>query len=386
MPETRRPIIFDPLADRNSNIDRIWAGQSSNSDRKFSNYYDYYFSGEDIKVYIDGLFGPENELDIAAFAYSVRQEKQPLYGFWSYNYDTVMIGSRIISGEITLFTRYPKRMTDLLEEAARARATAPGERAPKNSIVSRLYSNNSQILGSTQDEKNIQKYWSYSQLDRVTSDPALENVSNKNIFSAHPPFNFVILYGVEEVALTPFAAMQTPDVNVSSNLDRMIYSDVNERMIKVDNVSSPMKIILQEVQLINMSTSYSPGGQPIAESYQFIARDYYFTEADLSFIKRLSTSVASDETSPSQSRTSSTTTTQNANAQPNSNIPIYPGFVIKYGDNSSYVRTIQSRLGVSPVDGQFGSTTLSAVTAYQTAQGLNPDGLVGPLTWGSLFN
>ena len=52
MTSQRRPLLFDPLSDRDSNIDRIWAGQSSDSSKNFSNYYDYYFSGEDIKVYI----------------------------------------------------------------------------------------------------------------------------------------------------------------------------------------------------------------------------------------------------------------------------------------------------------------------------------------------
>ena len=70
---------FNPL----SNLDSVWSGTSSenNKDKRFSNYYDYYFGGEDIKVYVDGLFEPENELDIASFSYAIKQEKQPLFGF-----------------------------------------------------------------------------------------------------------------------------------------------------------------------------------------------------------------------------------------------------------------------------------------------------------------
>lgn len=289
---------FNPLSNE---IDLAWAGQSSDRDNRFSNYYDYYFSGEDVKVYIDGLFGAEYELDLASFAYSVRQEKQPIYGFWSYNFDTVMLGTRIITGEFTLFTRYPKRMTDLLEEAARARVTNPSQRSDKNTIVSKMYPNN-QIFGSTEDEANVQKYWSFSQLDRLTTDPAIQSASQKNIFSAHPPFNFIILYGVEETALTPFKSSKSEDFAISDNLDRMIYMDVNERTIKLDNVTTPMKIVLQEVHLMNMSTAYTPGGQPIGESYQFVARDYYFTEADLSFIKRLTVNNVSDSDVPNTSQ------------------------------------------------------------------------------------
>jgi len=303
-------FTFNPLSE---NIDRIWAGQSSDKDKRFSNYYDYYFSGEDIKVYIDGLFGPEHELDLASFAYSVRQEKQPIYGFWSYNFDAMMLGTRIVTGEFTLFTRYPRRMSDLLEEAAKARATSAEQRSEKNSIVSRIYSDTGQSIASSQDEANIQKYWAYSQLDRVTSDPASEEAKGKNIFSAHPPFNFIILYGVEETAISPTTMLQSQDIFLGDNLDRMVYMDVNERMIKVDNVVSPMKIVLQEVHLMNMSTAYTPGGQPVGEAYQFVARDYYLTEADLSFVKRLSTVNSSDTDGPTPQESPQTSTATSYN-------------------------------------------------------------------------
>lgn len=403
MSTQRKPLLFDPLADKDSNIDRIWAGKSSDSSKNFSNYYDYYFSGEDIKVYIDGLFGAENELDIATFAYSIRQEKQPLYGFWSYNYDTVMLGTRIISGEITLFTRYPRRMTDLLEQAATARATSPAERAPQNMIVSRLYSNNGQILGSTQDERNIQKYWSYSQLDRITSDPAMAEASNKTIFSAHPPFNFVILYGIEEVSSSPFpATMPTQGGNnnvnlkIENNLDRMMYTDINQRTMKADAAASPMKIILQEVQLMNMSTVYTPGGQPVAESYQFIARDYYFTQADLSFIKRLTTSVVSDETTSEPSDTTpipeETVTGGNGSNTRGPDIGGsygYPGYDLSLAmlSSNAFVGVIQEKLGVYPIDGVFTGELALAVRDFQLSAGISPaNGIVNRQTYEAILS
>lgn len=293
---------YDPLS---NHIDRVWAGRAPDNDKTFNNYYDYYFSGEDVKVYIDGLFGPEDELDIASFAYSVRQEKQPVYGFWSYNYDTVMLGSRIISGEITIFTRYPRRMTELLEKAAKSRVTNKDVRTPKDTIISRL---DSQL--SSDDESNIEKYWAYSQLDRITSDPAVSGFDTKNLFSAHPPFNFVILYGLEETALSPFSANASEDTSTSSYLNNQMSFDVNQRSIKMDNKVSPMKIILQQVNLMNMSTNYSPGGQPVAESYQFIARDFYFTEAKLDFIKGMSANNISDSDAPSNANPGSPTQEQ----------------------------------------------------------------------------
>lgn len=301
MPDVpKRVSSFNPLDEK---IDLRWAGAAPDSDTRFNNYYDYYFSGEDIKIFIDGLFNPEDELDIASFAYSIRQEKQPLYGFWSYNYDGVMYGTRLISGEFSIYTRYPRRMTEFLERAAKARATASDKRLAGNSVVSKLYSQ----FGSSEDEANIEKYWAYSQLDRLTLDPAGAG-GEHNIFSAHPPFNFMILYGVEETALTPFSSLKNETYPINDDLDRMIYSDVNERSVRVDNNVSPMKIIIQQVQLMNMSTAYMPGGQALVESYQFMARDHYFSQVDLSFVKGLQTRVSSESDKPSGSPASSSST------------------------------------------------------------------------------
>lgn len=258
-----------------SDLDLKW---SSGYQRQnvFSNYYDYYFSGEDIKVYIDGLFEAEDELDIVSFAFSVRQEKQPLYGFWSYNYDAMMYGTRIISGEITIYSRYPQRMTNLLKKASYNR-TLKEDKKLNQRVISKV---------NQQDEINLEKYWAISQLDRITSDFGREG--DPNIFSAHAPFNFVIIYGAEEAALSPIGIMRDGDYSTEfDNLDRMIISDVNQRTIKPDNTTAPMKTVIQQVNLLNMSTGYTPGGQPVVESYQFLARDHYFSSADVSFIKKM---------------------------------------------------------------------------------------------------
>ena len=294
---------FNPL---HQTIDAVWSGGKGN-DLRFSNYYDYYFSGEDIRIYIDGLFSPEDELDIANFAFNVRQEKQPLYGFWSYNYDAMMYGTRIISGEITMFSKYPRRMTELLEKAADVRSRAAKGKYPTNEVMSTLRS----ALETQEDEQLIEKYWARGQLDRATDDPFAKNVqnSNRNIFSAHPPFNLIIVYGLEEVALSPLQAYQSEDNNIKDNIDRMMISDINQRTVKSNAIVQPMKIVIQEVNLTNMSIAYGPGGQPIGESYQFIARDHYFTEGDFSFVK---TRGVNDVSGNAESAKAAETTTSTA--------------------------------------------------------------------------
>ena len=73
-----------------------------------------------------------------------------------------------------------------------------------------------------------------------------------------------------------------------------------------------------------------------------------------------------------------------------------PSSVLRLGSSGQDVITLQYLLNVaaefnsaipSPAqDGNFGSETLQAVSAFQSAAGIEPDGIVGPLTWQALYN
>jgi hypothetical protein len=292
---------FDPL---NEKIDLEWGGYRE--DDAFNNYFDYFFSGEDIKLYIDGLFDESDQLDTASMAFVIKQEKQPLYGFWSYNYDAMMLGTRLITGELSIYTRYPRRMTSLLEKAAKKRSES-NSRSPSSNVLSVLSSD----YETTDDERNVEKYWLNSQLDRITSDPQsrtlndLEN-SGHNIFSAHPPFNLIVMYGTEEVAMSSNVVLSqnsSNEINRQLNSDRIMATDLNERKTTINSDNTPMKVVLQNVHLMAMTTSYNSGGQALIENYQFVARDMYMTDAKL------------DQST--QTRASSPDYTSQDNAQPN---------------------------------------------------------------------
>ena len=59
------------------------------------------------------------------------------------------------------------------------------------------------------------------------------------------------------------------------------------------------------------------------------------------------------------------------------------------GDNNSVVRQLQARLSVSyptlSVTGLYNTATDACVTAFQNANGITANGVVGPITWGRLF-
>ena len=59
--------------------------------------------------------------------------------------------------------------------------------------------------------------------------------------------------------------------------------------------------------------------------------------------------------------------------------------LLKLGSEGEDVKKLQQKLGVDPI-GKFGPKTEAAVKAWQGANGLNPDGIVGESTWKKLID
>ena len=58
--------------------------------------------------------------------------------------------------------------------------------------------------------------------------------------------------------------------------------------------------------------------------------------------------------------------------------------LLKIGSTGDDVKKLQSKLGLN-ADGDFGAKTEAAVKAWQAANGLKADGVVGDISWGRLF-
>lgn len=257
-----------------------WANTFTELTSTYSNsYFDYFYSGQDIQISIDGLTDPNDVLPIYAFGYNITQQKQPLYGYWSYTYDAMLRGTRIVSGAFSLVATQPYLLTGLIGKSADLRS--------KTSDIQRYA-----IRQLDTDETNINQYW------RRNYDSNLD-INQQHLFSIHPPFNLIIKYGLQETsAVNMDPAKRANELQSKYNGSTPIYTDTNERLVQNPSVADEMKIILENIEIVSKSVDYNSDGDPILENYTFIARDERL-------LKRVSySSSSSGSTTPTNPNTS----------------------------------------------------------------------------------
>lgn len=241
--------IIDPA------VDEIWGGYVGTAAPH--SYFDYYFSGQDIRVYIDGTLDDPNysSIPIMEMGLSIEQKKEPIYGFWDYTYSAVMRGTRIITGQMTIATKSPDYMKNLLSKAAETRSrNAQGV----------AYKNYRQL---TEDDNNIERYWGKN------LDPAIAS-QGKTIFSVHPPFTMIVLYGLQNISLNPTTyTVDQYEAWAKYQEDTALATDTNERLVDSDPEYQVNRMVIEAVELVQMSTGFSSSGAVVAETYSFFARD-----------------------------------------------------------------------------------------------------------------
>jgi len=242
----------DPIDVLNAEEDLTWASAFGGLEDRSNTYYDYYYSGQDIQVFIDGANSTSTGgvMPVISFAFNIKQEKMPVYGFWSYTFDAIMRGNRLINGAFTIATTSLNYLLNEIQEASNTR------RETKEAVYD--------IRNLDKDEENIEKYWS------LNIDSSLDvGKDRRHIWSSHPPFNFVIVYGMQDVSIADYQI---------NNLQRLkepqkLLVDINDRL--VSETISPTRYVIENVELTSLQIEYTPDGQPIGETYSFIARDLF---------------------------------------------------------------------------------------------------------------
>lgn len=234
--------------------DLEWAKQHLDSDAPNS-YYDYFFGAADIKVYVAELADdPEfGNIPIHNIGFNVEQQKAPIYGYWSYTYDTVARGVRLVSGQFTLVTKYPNYMKRLLTKAA-------SNRADRHQRLSDDYP---APQSWREDDENIERYWG-----RHLDPSAIAQQGSE--WSIHPPFSFVIVYGVQHTSVeshnvsTRYAAYES---------DNPLMKDTNQRLVEGFNAQEATRIVLDGCELTSVERMFSAESPFMAEVYTFFGRD-----------------------------------------------------------------------------------------------------------------
>lgn len=246
--DAKGPVeLIDPV------VDKRWAQLHHDSDAT-NNYYDYFYSGQDIRVYIAelGNHSEFGDLPLQSLGFSIEQQKMPVYGYASYTYDAVMRGTRIVSGQFTLISRYPGYMKRVLTQAAKNRSNRQG----------RLRDGYGR--GLTDDDKNINKYW-----DRHIDVGVIAARENSE-WSIHPPFTLVVVYGIQDTSTTVDQHLALYNAHEKDNA---LFQDHNQRLVPAAS-NRPDRFYLDACELQSVQHAYTPDGQLVVETYQFFARDY----------------------------------------------------------------------------------------------------------------
>lgn len=167
-------------------------------------------------------------------------------------YDAVMRGTRLVSGQFTLITKYPGYMREALSAAAANRS------ANRNNL-----SDDYPAPGAwRKDDENIERYWG-----KHIDDAA--RVQGKNEWSIHPPFSFVIVYGVQNTSVQPKNLGQS---YAKYESDNALMSDQNQRLVESYNGEKPSRLIIDGCELVSCNRSFT-SDLLVAESYSFFGRD-----------------------------------------------------------------------------------------------------------------
>lgn len=242
----------NPIRVHDPAIDEVWSSMNQWS-KAVNSYFDYFFMGEDMKVYLaetadDPEFG---DLPLAGIGFNIQQQKAPVFGFWSETYDAVMRGSRLIEGQFILFTKGPDYLKRALARAASNRKDNQVDLQDKYPVPESW----------REDDVNLEKYWNQ------TLDPSAR-LTQGNVFSIHPPFDLVFVFGQQNISAEDAASNNW---NNTYTNDTPLYVDTNHRLTEGDS-NYASRMILSGCEITDMSTTIQPNSF-VMEKYSFFARD-----------------------------------------------------------------------------------------------------------------
>lgn len=185
-----------------------------------------YYSDLDMEIYINDFYIDE----ITEMSYTVHQNSFPVFGYNSYVYDEMMVGSRFIQGEFRINFTNPEYIYSMLNKIHEAGVKS--------------------ITGEINNFKN-----SYYDIEHIDLDQGYQDIYN-DLFNDG---GYEPLGKSAEPLFKPLVAIE------------ILYG--SNKMINKHHDIKPKHIILEDVMILSCSQETSITGEPISEVYKFVARD-----------------------------------------------------------------------------------------------------------------
>ena len=220
-----------------------------------------YYSGSQISVWFSDIWVE----DIMSIRFSYNQEKRPIYGYASQYFDAVAKGQVIIQGDFTInfrergYISYIVNSIKQLEQDIKA-----GQSKQQSEVV------------WTQAKSLISQH-----LRRGTFGPTtiaeIQELGNSEDFWGNVELYEKIIWGEGEEGEKIYPG--TPDIIQQNNLPKgfnimITYGDIGamEPQTLHDITNSTTKSLIG-VHLVGSSQVITHGGEPVQETYTFLARD-----------------------------------------------------------------------------------------------------------------
>ena len=251
-------------------------------------YQNYFFSGNDITVGIIPYYKNKIiHIPVTDMVYGVSQEKIPIYSAFSYMWDVVAKGTKIVRGEFSIVFSKPNYIGRLLGAPEDAdtpiidgTAVNPIVDVSTEELVDNKDSLREQFWGSANESITTSNVYQTSNDISRPAFPFGRQPWGKNWpegkyeadYAGHQPFDLIIIMGTT----TSYHRQNNDGFNGYTSWIEGMDDEENPYSANQYNDEYHVrseKIILKNVEIMSCGIGIDPSGQPLRESYSFIARD-----------------------------------------------------------------------------------------------------------------
>lgn len=243
-------------------------------------YQPHFFSGQDCFFFLINRAGQMIALPITAFGYGVSQQKVPVFGAWSYTVDAWLRGTRIVQGEFSMLSTAPNMIMQMLGDPRindnGGKPNTPlvavegrDEIKRRNDLKADLWNVNGDGMRAIYSPSEVSGM-------KVSAYPfgreAQEGFSPAD-FAGHPTFDLLIVHGNDPNKIgTNYENWNVHEwAHTVGDQFKLMTQDMND--ISGATFAESERIYIENVELMSSGMQYDMSGQPLQESYSFVARD-----------------------------------------------------------------------------------------------------------------